>query len=864
MSGSNPRKRSAPGSAPNILPVSAAPPPPFSPSPQDQLLRWQNNMDPAAFNDVARNANAFMMGATPASYLQQAQQLLPQQTVAQAPSSQPPPPSQQTSTAIARRPPNRALIPSAPRPTYDATADAWAGFGDDGSGNANGGLPGESESIDVLEERAQRVKKEAQAKRKPIPPFVQKLSSFLEEQKNTDLIRWSESGDSFIVLDEDEFAKTLIPELFKHNNYASFVRQLNMYGFHKRVGLSDNSMKASERKNKSPSEYSNPYFKRGHPNLLWLINKPKSGSKSKKGKKDDGDGDSEEDIMGGLDEPQIHAHGLQSMGSQPGRAGAGAGYGTPAGELGPLQRKDIQLIKDDLSTLQARQAQISKVMQRLVSDNAQLQSQARMFQTMHERHENSINAILNFLANVFRKSLEEQGGVQSVTELLASILPNGQMPQGSVVDVSDDFDQQRNPVATNIPMPTPHKRQRLLPPIPGQAPVAAVSMPPTASMSAASSASTSASSGRASSMQPSTTAPTPNIHTEPMGSVTELFDTPSDLGSSNYLQQELQANPQEGMMKIIHDTNANTPTSAAGIDLPEVAAATPVNLSSDQRNRVLSIMSGQNHGNGAAMAGLGGVAGGVASPPPPPPTLADHYGHALAGGGMPTTTSTMPVASSAGVDTSYGGLSLGTSLPASAAATSLSPILSQMPVVPPPPSLQDISNTQAEIDALQRLQEEQNAKITDLSQLLGPLSPSGRIPGIDEDGTVLGSGGGGNGGVSGGQSPGYFDLGQYLDPTAFGEDFNFATGDLGSGGGGGGGTTASTAAGTAAGTTTGGGGAGHAIVDDDDFNFGLGTSMKHEAPLATESASPTGTEEIPRTEMSNGINHEVAKRRRVS
>jgi heat shock transcription factor len=99
------------------------------------------------------------------------------------------------------------------------------------------------------------------------------------------------------VLDEDEFARTLIPELFKHNNYASFVRQLNMYGFHKKVGLSDNSMRASERKNKSPSEYANPYFKRGHPDLLWLIQKPKnvSGQSSKgagkgaKARTEDGD-----------------------------------------------------------------------------------------------------------------------------------------------------------------------------------------------------------------------------------------------------------------------------------------------------------------------------------------------------------------------------------------------------------------------------------------------------------------------------------------------------------------------------------------------------------------------------------------------
>jgi heat shock transcription factor, other eukaryote len=106
----------------------------------------------------------------------------------------------------------------------------------------------------------------------------------LDDRKNTILIRWSDDGNSFVVEDEDEFAKKLIPELFKHNNYASFVRQLNMYGFHKKVGLSDNSMRASEKKSKSLSEYSNPYFRRGHPDLLWLIQKPRNVTAGQSGR----------------------------------------------------------------------------------------------------------------------------------------------------------------------------------------------------------------------------------------------------------------------------------------------------------------------------------------------------------------------------------------------------------------------------------------------------------------------------------------------------------------------------------------------------------------------------------------------------
>ncbi|EGP85352.1 uncharacterized protein MYCGRDRAFT_45761, partial [Zymoseptoria tritici IPO323] len=113
-------------------------------------------------------------------------------------------------------------------------------------------------------------KKDAQGKRKSIPPFVQKLSSFLD-QNHTSLIRWSDDGRSFIVLDEDEFARKLIPELFKHNNYASFVRQLNMYGFHKTVNIHDGSLRQSEKAQqgrKPPSMYSHPYFRKNRPDLL--------------------------------------------------------------------------------------------------------------------------------------------------------------------------------------------------------------------------------------------------------------------------------------------------------------------------------------------------------------------------------------------------------------------------------------------------------------------------------------------------------------------------------------------------------------------------------------------------------------------
>ncbi|KIV82069.1 hypothetical protein PV11_04205 [Exophiala sideris] len=63
--------------------------------------------------------------------------------------------------------------------------------------------------------------------------FVRKLYKMLEDPSYSSVVRWGDDGDSFVVLENEKFTKSILPKHFKHSNFASFVRQLNKYDFHK-------------------------------------------------------------------------------------------------------------------------------------------------------------------------------------------------------------------------------------------------------------------------------------------------------------------------------------------------------------------------------------------------------------------------------------------------------------------------------------------------------------------------------------------------------------------------------------------------------------------------------------------------------
>ncbi|XP_047312002.1 heat shock factor protein HSF24-like [Impatiens glandulifera] len=92
-------------------------------------------------------------------------------------------------------------------------------------------------------------------------PFLTKTYDLVDDPSSDDVVSWNEDGTTFVVWKTADFAKDMLPNFFKHNNFSSFVRQLNTYGFKKIVP--------------DKWEFSNDNFKKGQKHQLIKIRRRK-------------------------------------------------------------------------------------------------------------------------------------------------------------------------------------------------------------------------------------------------------------------------------------------------------------------------------------------------------------------------------------------------------------------------------------------------------------------------------------------------------------------------------------------------------------------------------------------------------------
>ncbi|CAD8123315.1 unnamed protein product [Paramecium sonneborni] len=92
---------------------------------------------------------------------------------------------------------------------------------------------------------------------KQVPSFLIKLYEILESEQA--VVCWNKEGTAFYIQDPAQLTEQILPQYFKHRNYQSFLRQLNMYGFKK--------LKNIQGKN----EFQHQQFRKGVKNNLQKI-----------------------------------------------------------------------------------------------------------------------------------------------------------------------------------------------------------------------------------------------------------------------------------------------------------------------------------------------------------------------------------------------------------------------------------------------------------------------------------------------------------------------------------------------------------------------------------------------------------------
>jgi heat shock transcription factor 1 len=118
----------------------------------------------------------------------------------------------------------------------------------------------------------QRIKDKIQVKssmvQEGVASFIKKTYDLLEDKSHPDIVSWSDCGNFLVIKNIQEFSQKVLPVYFKHSNMNSFIRQLNMYNFHKKRTMTTDHV------------YFHELFKQGKIDLLRHIKRKLSDSPS--------------------------------------------------------------------------------------------------------------------------------------------------------------------------------------------------------------------------------------------------------------------------------------------------------------------------------------------------------------------------------------------------------------------------------------------------------------------------------------------------------------------------------------------------------------------------------------------------------
>ncbi|KAI3653332.1 hypothetical protein MP228_001279 [Amoeboaphelidium protococcarum] len=225
-----------------------------------------------------------------------------------------------------------------------------------------------------------------------VPAFLIKLYNMVNDKGCDDMIQWSPDGMSFIVLNQEDFSQYVLPKFFKHNNFSSFVRQLNMYGFHKVVDVLQGVKQ--DQSSTERQEFKQDFFQRDNPQLMEQM-KRKAAVKSAQAKLDNA---------------------IQLLAGSGGNSivGTSGGGGTGNNMLSTLNASDVGIIIQEINAIKQTQLAITQEMQNISQQNEIIWKEMMQQQQRHQQQELVVNNIVRFLAQLAK--LDKSGTLKGRVE----------------------------------------------------------------------------------------------------------------------------------------------------------------------------------------------------------------------------------------------------------------------------------------------------------------------------------------------------------------------------------------------------------------------------------------------------------------